>query len=217
MYWLLLWSIKTERPNYLIFTHCRLKMVVDHEFYRIRWLIPLPHFFRVIVWRLIGWQVLPPICVPDSCIINIYEEGTKYLHTDYHIFLCPKTISSSYGREVAKDPANSPTAITFRFWSKNNVTLTKKWCNEEWANEIYGCLCMCGGTWSSLMMQLSAMLVGGNTCHSINLLIMTLKSEAEINHLIRKNSWWFPLPKKVGWSLYQQCIIWYYKYFSSVG
>lgn len=58
-------------------------------------------------------------------------------------------------------------------------------------------LSMCGGMWSSLMMQLSAMLVGGNTCHSINLLIMTLKSEAEINHLIRKNSWWFPLPKKV--------------------
>lgn len=149
MYWLLLWSIKTETPNYLIFTHCRLKMVVDHEFYRIRWLIPLPHFFRVIVRRLIGWHVLPPICVPDSCIINIYEEGTKYLHTNYHIFLCPKTISSSYGREVAKDPANSPTAITFRFWSKNNVTLTKKWCNEEWANEIYGCLCVevCGPHW----------------------------------------------------------------------
>ncbi|KAI4325809.1 hypothetical protein MLD38_031174 [Melastoma candidum] len=36
---------------------------------------PLPPLFKVIIRRLIRWHVLPPTCIPDSCIVNIYEEG----------------------------------------------------------------------------------------------------------------------------------------------
>ena len=36
---------------------------------------PIPHLFKVIIRRLVRWHVLPRTCVPDSCIVNIYEEG----------------------------------------------------------------------------------------------------------------------------------------------
>ncbi|KAF5745507.1 2-oxoglutarate and Fe(II)-dependent oxygenase superfamily protein isoform 1 [Tripterygium wilfordii] len=36
---------------------------------------PLPSLFKVMIRRLVRWHVLPPTCVPDSCIVNIYEEG----------------------------------------------------------------------------------------------------------------------------------------------
>ncbi|CAA7035738.1 unnamed protein product [Microthlaspi erraticum] len=36
---------------------------------------PIPSLFKVIIRRLIGWHVIPPTCVPDSCIVNIYDEG----------------------------------------------------------------------------------------------------------------------------------------------
>ncbi|KAL2906753.1 RNA demethylase ALKBH5 [Bienertia sinuspersici] len=51
---------------------------------------PLPSLFRVIIKRLIRWHVLPPSCVPDSCIVNIYEEGDCIPpHIDNHDFVRP--------------------------------------------------------------------------------------------------------------------------------
>ncbi|KAI6671486.1 hypothetical protein NL676_006371 [Syzygium grande] len=48
---------------------------------------PLPHLFKVIIRRLIRWHVLPPTCIPDSCIVNIYEEGDCIPpHIDNHDF-----------------------------------------------------------------------------------------------------------------------------------
>ncbi|GKV41473.1 hypothetical protein SLEP1_g49005 [Rubroshorea leprosula] len=51
---------------------------------------PIPHLFKVMIRRLIGWHVIPPTCVPDSCIVNIYEEG-DYIppHIDNHDFVRP--------------------------------------------------------------------------------------------------------------------------------
>ncbi|XP_010679868.2 RNA demethylase ALKBH9B isoform X2 [Beta vulgaris subsp. vulgaris] len=51
---------------------------------------PLPSLFKVIIKRLIRWHVLPPSCVPDSCIVNIYEEGDCIPpHIDNHDFVRP--------------------------------------------------------------------------------------------------------------------------------
>ncbi|KAI3420653.1 uncharacterized protein J3R85_012584 [Psidium guajava] len=51
---------------------------------------PLPHLFKVIIRRLIRWHVLPPTCIPDSCIVNIYEEGDCIPpHIDNHDFVRP--------------------------------------------------------------------------------------------------------------------------------
>ncbi|KAK1439196.1 hypothetical protein QVD17_05012 [Tagetes erecta] len=51
---------------------------------------PIPPLFKVIIKRLIKWHVLPPTCVPDSCIVNIYDEGDCIPpHIDNHDFLRP--------------------------------------------------------------------------------------------------------------------------------
>ncbi|XXG63805.1 hypothetical protein AAC387_Pa05g1908 [Persea americana] len=51
---------------------------------------PIPHLLKVIIRRLVRWHVLPPSCVPDSCIINIYEEGDCIPpHIDNHDFVRP--------------------------------------------------------------------------------------------------------------------------------
>lgn len=51
---------------------------------------PLPSLFKVIIKRLIRWHVVPPSCVPDSCIVNIYEEGDCIPpHIDNHDFVRP--------------------------------------------------------------------------------------------------------------------------------
>lgn len=51
---------------------------------------PIPHLFKVIIRRLVSWHVLPPSCVPDSCIVNIYDEGDCIPpHIDNHDFLRP--------------------------------------------------------------------------------------------------------------------------------
>ncbi|KAI3757434.1 hypothetical protein L6452_04971 [Arctium lappa] len=40
--------------------------------------------------RMVRWHVLPPTCVPNSCIVNIYEEGDCIPpHIDHHDFLRP--------------------------------------------------------------------------------------------------------------------------------
>ncbi|KAL8472419.1 hypothetical protein ACS0TY_029576 [Phlomoides rotata] len=51
---------------------------------------PLPPLFRTMIKRLIRWHVLPPSCVPDSCIVNIYDEGDCIPpHIDNHEFVRP--------------------------------------------------------------------------------------------------------------------------------
>ncbi|KAJ9172682.1 hypothetical protein P3X46_015895 [Hevea brasiliensis] len=51
---------------------------------------PIPKLFKVIIRRLIRWHVLPPTCVPDSCIVNIYDEGDCIPpHIDNHDFVRP--------------------------------------------------------------------------------------------------------------------------------
>ncbi|KAL6007638.1 hypothetical protein ACLOJK_033138 [Asimina triloba] len=51
---------------------------------------PLPPLFRTIIKRLVKWHVLPPTCIPNSCIVNIYDEGDCIPpHIDHHDFLRP--------------------------------------------------------------------------------------------------------------------------------
>ncbi|KAJ0228970.1 2-oxoglutarate [Hirschfeldia incana] len=51
---------------------------------------PLPSLFKVIIRRLVKWHVLPPTCVPDCCVVNIYDEGDCIPpHVDNHDFLRP--------------------------------------------------------------------------------------------------------------------------------
>lgn len=51
---------------------------------------PIPPLFKVIIRRLVKWHVLPPTCVPDSCIVNIYDKGDCIPpHVDNHDFLRP--------------------------------------------------------------------------------------------------------------------------------
>lgn len=51
---------------------------------------PIPHLFKIIIKRLVKWHVVSPTCVPDSCIVNIYDEGDCIPpHIDNHDFLRP--------------------------------------------------------------------------------------------------------------------------------
>ncbi|XP_062233652.1 RNA demethylase ALKBH9B-like [Phragmites australis] len=51
---------------------------------------PMPDLFKVMVKRLVRWNVLPTTCVPDSCIVNIYEPGDCIPpHIDSHDFVRP--------------------------------------------------------------------------------------------------------------------------------
>ncbi|KAI7738309.1 hypothetical protein M8C21_012972 [Ambrosia artemisiifolia] len=51
---------------------------------------PLPPIFIDMIKRLVRWHVLPPTCVPNSCIVNIYEEGDCIPpHIDHHDFVRP--------------------------------------------------------------------------------------------------------------------------------
>ncbi|XP_022950629.1 uncharacterized protein LOC111453671 isoform X1 [Cucurbita moschata] len=51
---------------------------------------PIPSLFKVIIRRLVRWHVLPPTCVPNSCIVNIYNEGDCIPpHIDSHDFVRP--------------------------------------------------------------------------------------------------------------------------------
>ncbi|WCJ32612.1 oxidoreductase 2OG-Fe(II) oxygenase family protein [Euphorbia peplus] len=51
---------------------------------------PIPDLFKVIIRRLIKWHVLPPTCIPDSCIVNLYDEGDCIPpHIDNHDFVRP--------------------------------------------------------------------------------------------------------------------------------
>ncbi|RZC44669.1 hypothetical protein C5167_037608 [Papaver somniferum] len=51
---------------------------------------PLPPMFKEMIKRLVKWQVLPPSHVPNSCIVNIYDEGDCIPpHIDHHDFVRP--------------------------------------------------------------------------------------------------------------------------------
>ncbi|KAF3339231.1 RNA demethylase ALKBH5 [Carex littledalei] len=51
---------------------------------------PMPPLLKDMIRRLVSWQILPKTCVPDSCIINIYDEGDCIPpHIDHNDFLRP--------------------------------------------------------------------------------------------------------------------------------
>ncbi|KAI3861460.1 hypothetical protein MKW98_000412 [Papaver atlanticum] len=51
---------------------------------------PIPNLLKVMIRRLVKWHVLPASCVPDSCIVNIYDEGDCIPpHIDNHDFIRP--------------------------------------------------------------------------------------------------------------------------------
>lgn len=51
---------------------------------------PLPPLLSAMVRRLVLWRVLPPSCVPDSCIVNIYDKDDCIPpHVDSRDFLRP--------------------------------------------------------------------------------------------------------------------------------
>ncbi|CAM0953760.1 unnamed protein product [Alopecurus aequalis] len=51
---------------------------------------PLPPLLAAMVRRLVLWRVLPRACVPDSCIVNVYDvDDCIPPHVDSHDFLRP--------------------------------------------------------------------------------------------------------------------------------
>ena len=50
----------------------------------------MPNVIKRMVKRMITWRVLPADCIPNSCIINIYEKGDCIPpHIDHHDFIRP--------------------------------------------------------------------------------------------------------------------------------
>jgi mRNA N6-methyladenine demethylase len=51
---------------------------------------PMPDLFKTMIKRLLKWHVMPMTCIPDSCIVNIYEPGDCIPpHIDSHDFVRP--------------------------------------------------------------------------------------------------------------------------------
>ncbi|KAK7302423.1 hypothetical protein RJT34_13313 [Clitoria ternatea] len=51
---------------------------------------PLPHVFKQMIKRMVRWNIVPSTCIPDSCIVNIYDEGDCIPpHIDHHDFVRP--------------------------------------------------------------------------------------------------------------------------------
>lgn len=51
---------------------------------------PLPDMFKQMIKRMVRWNIVPSTCIPDSCIVNIYEEGDCIPpHIDHHDFVRP--------------------------------------------------------------------------------------------------------------------------------
>ncbi|XP_020091675.1 RNA demethylase ALKBH5-like [Ananas comosus] len=51
---------------------------------------PMPPILKTMIKRMVAWHVLPPTCVPNSCIINIYDEDDCIPpHIDHHDFVRP--------------------------------------------------------------------------------------------------------------------------------
>ncbi|XP_028753255.1 RNA demethylase ALKBH9B-like isoform X2 [Neltuma alba] len=51
---------------------------------------PLPNLFKKMIKRMVRWHILPPTCIPNSCVVNIYDEGDCIPpHIDHHDFVRP--------------------------------------------------------------------------------------------------------------------------------
>ncbi|KAK4254371.1 hypothetical protein QN277_009766 [Acacia crassicarpa] len=51
---------------------------------------PLPNLFKKMIKRLVRWHIIPATCIPNSCVVNIYEEGDCIPpHIDHHDFVRP--------------------------------------------------------------------------------------------------------------------------------
>lgn len=51
---------------------------------------PLPPVFKQMIKRMIRWNIVPSTCIPDSCIVNIYDVGDCIPpHIDHHDFVRP--------------------------------------------------------------------------------------------------------------------------------
>ncbi|KAI3923759.1 hypothetical protein MKW98_011389 [Papaver atlanticum] len=50
----------------------------------------IPPILQSMIQRMVNWSVLPTTCVPDSCIVNIYDKGDCIPpHIDHHDFRRP--------------------------------------------------------------------------------------------------------------------------------
>ncbi|XP_020598317.1 uncharacterized protein LOC110037918 [Phalaenopsis equestris] len=51
---------------------------------------PLPPMIKWMIIRMVKWNILPATCIPNSCIINIYEEDDCIPpHINHHDFVRP--------------------------------------------------------------------------------------------------------------------------------
>ncbi|ERN01658.1 uncharacterized protein LOC18429743 isoform X1 [Amborella trichopoda] len=51
---------------------------------------PIPPIFKTMIKRMVRWRILPTTCVPDSCIVNIYDKGDCIPpHIDHLDFVRP--------------------------------------------------------------------------------------------------------------------------------
>ncbi|XP_020599241.1 RNA demethylase ALKBH5-like, partial [Phalaenopsis equestris] len=63
---------------------------------------PMPYVIKRMVKRSIQWSILPPDCIPNNYIINIYDEGSCIPpHIEHHDFVRPFcTVSIVFGKEI---------------------------------------------------------------------------------------------------------------------
>ncbi|KAI0497989.1 hypothetical protein KFK09_021230 [Dendrobium nobile] len=51
---------------------------------------PIPPLLKEMIKRMVSWHVLPPSCIPNSCIVNIYDmDDCIPPHIDHHDFVRP--------------------------------------------------------------------------------------------------------------------------------
>ncbi|KAL5707257.1 mRNA N(6)-methyladenine demethylase [Ranunculus cassubicifolius] len=51
---------------------------------------PIPFLFKSMIRRMVKWRILPSTCIPNSCIVNIYDEGDCIPpHIDHHDLVRP--------------------------------------------------------------------------------------------------------------------------------
>ncbi|XP_074584333.1 RNA demethylase ALKBH9B-like isoform X2 [Curcuma longa] len=51
---------------------------------------PIPPLLKFMIKRMVAWHVLPTTCIPNSCIVNIYDKDDCIPpHIDHHDFLRP--------------------------------------------------------------------------------------------------------------------------------
>ncbi|XP_074565031.1 LOW QUALITY PROTEIN: RNA demethylase ALKBH9B-like [Curcuma longa] len=51
---------------------------------------PIPPLLKFMIRRMVAWHVLPTTCIPNSCIVNIYDKDDCIPpHIDHHDFLRP--------------------------------------------------------------------------------------------------------------------------------